>query len=268
MLRSVGALISGSLSDRYVVYSSLLKHFDVAVLLILITSYGRKYIMVVNLCLFIVFELASGFCNSLSPFLAVRALYGICMGGLLAPAAATALEDLPYEARGFFSGLFQQGYAVGYLLAALFFRALVPTTSHGWRSLFWFGACPPVLIIAWRLYLPETNYYQVLKAEREARHAQDDHADSVTGKTGSLRAFLKDANQAFRKNWVLFVYMVSSLQESCQSVEMLCSSHKHTEPMLKSKQVILMSGMNSVSHGSQDLFPTFLSDQARMGDTM
>jgi hypothetical protein len=36
--------------------------------------------MVANLFLFIVLELASGFCNSLSPFLAVRALYGICMG--------------------------------------------------------------------------------------------------------------------------------------------------------------------------------------------
>ena len=129
--------------------------------------------------------------------------------GLLAPAAATALEDLPYEARGIASGLFQQGYAVGYLLAAIFFRALVPTTTHGWRSLFWFGACPPVLIIAWRLYLPETNYYQVLKAEREARHAQADHADGGTAKrAGSLRAFLRDFNKAFRENWFLFVYMV------------------------------------------------------------
>jgi len=75
MLRSVGALISGSLSDRY----------------------GRKYLMVGNLFLFIILELASGFCNSLGPFLAVRALYGICMGGLLGPAASTALEDLPYD---------------------------------------------------------------------------------------------------------------------------------------------------------------------------
>lgn len=180
--------------------------------------------MIANLFLFIVFELASGFCNSLSPFLAVRALYGICMGvsslqgqainwltiqkGLLAPAAATALEDLPYEARGLFSGLFQQGYAVGYLLAAIFFRALVPTTSHGWRSLFWFGSAPPVLIIIWRLYLPETNYYQVLKAEREARHAEERRDSTFANKAGSLRAFLKDANQAYRKNWVLFVYMV------------------------------------------------------------
>lgn len=46
------------------------------------------------------------------------------MLGLFGPAAATALEDLPYDARGFLSGLFQQGYAVGYLLASVFYRAV------------------------------------------------------------------------------------------------------------------------------------------------
>lgn len=96
--------------------------------------------MVACLSAFIVLELASGFCNDLPQLLGVRALYGLAMGGLLGPAASTALEDLPYDARGILSGLFQQGYAVGYLLAAIFYRALVPTTSHGWRSLFWFGS--------------------------------------------------------------------------------------------------------------------------------
>jgi MFS transporter, SHS family, lactate transporter len=102
MLRSVGALIFGALSDRY----------------------GRKWPMIINLALFIVLELGSGFCNTLSEFLAVRSLYGIAMGGLFGPAAATALEDLPYDARGVLSGLFEQGYATGYLLASIFYRAV------------------------------------------------------------------------------------------------------------------------------------------------
>lgn len=59
MLRSVGALVFGFLSDRY----------------------GRKYPMIINLFLFVILELASGFCNTLSQFLAVRSLYGIAMGG-------------------------------------------------------------------------------------------------------------------------------------------------------------------------------------------
>ncbi|KAK5134195.1 hypothetical protein LTR08_006855 [Meristemomyces frigidus] len=217
MLRSVGALISGSVSDRY----------------------GRKYVMIANLCLFIVLELASGFTNNLSQLLAVRALYGIAMGGLLGPAAATALEDLPYDARGILSGLFQQGYAVGYLLAAVFYRALVPNTPHGWRSLFWFGAGPPVFIIIWRWCLPETNHFLVMKAEREERELQKaTAAGSTHDNTNNLRAFAKDANKAMRQNWVLFAYMV-----------------------------VMMTGYNSVSHGSQDLFPTYLKNQVYKGPT-
>ncbi|KAJ5153356.1 uncharacterized protein N7482_009834 [Penicillium canariense] len=213
MLRSVGAIIFGILADRY----------------------GRKWPMIVNLFLFIVLELCSGFCNTLPQFLGVRSLYGIAMGGLFGPAAATALEDLPYEARGLLSGLFEMGYATGYLLAAAFYRALVPTTSHGWRSLFWFGAGPPILIILFRWSLPETNHFQVMKAEREARAnaTGDGHAQTM-----GLRIFLRDAGRAFRDNWVLFVYLV-----------------------------VLMTGFNSCSHGSQDFYPTFLKDQVGMDAT-
>lgn len=108
MLRSVGALIFGIVSDRY----------------------GRKWPMVICLVLFIILELASGFAQNLKQFLAVRSLYGIAMGGLFGPAAATALEDLPYDARGLLSGLFEQGYAMGYLLAAIFYRAVSAMTCR------------------------------------------------------------------------------------------------------------------------------------------
>lgn len=230
MLRSVGALITGFFADRY----------------------GRKWPMIVNLGLFIVLELGSGFCQNLQQFLAVRSLYGIAMGGeasfevyvahlcshavgLFGPAAATALEDLSYDARGILSGFFEMGYAVGYLLAAAFYRALVPTTTHGWRSLFWFGAAPPVLIIAFRMMLPETNYFQVLKAEREARY-RNQHGEGVG--TPGFRAFLKDTGRSLKENWVIFIYLV-----------------------------VLMSGFNACSHGSQDFYPTFLKSQVGMGAT-
>ncbi|CAG8097883.1 unnamed protein product [Penicillium salamii] len=213
MLRSVGAIIFGVLADRY----------------------GRKWPMITNLFLFIILELCSGFCQTLPQFLGVRALYGIAMGGLSGPAAATALEDLPYEARGLLSGLFEMGYATGYLLAAAFYRALVPTTTHGWRSLFWFGAGPPLLIIIFRWYLPETNHFQVMKAEREARA---NAASGDSARAMGLRAFLRDAGRALRENWVLFIYLV-----------------------------VLMTGFNSCSHGSQDFYPTFLKDQVGMDAT-
>jgi MFS transporter, SHS family, lactate transporter len=111
MLRSVGAIIFGILADRY----------------------GRKWPFVVNNILFIVLELGTGFCSTYESFLGVRALFGIAMGGLYGNAAATALEDCPPEARGIISGMLQQGYAFGYLLATVFARGLVNTTSHGWR---------------------------------------------------------------------------------------------------------------------------------------
>lgn len=89
-------------------------------------------------------------------------------------------------------------------------RALVPTTEPepGWRSLFFFGACPPVLIIIWRWLLPETNYFQVLKAEREEKEAQKaQSAAHGEKKSGALKAFLKDSGSAMKANWFLFAYM-------------------------------------------------------------
>ncbi|KAI7236278.1 sugar transporter family protein [Hortaea werneckii] len=189
---------------------------------------------------FIILELCTAFTQDLPSFLGVRALYGIAMGGLLGPAASSALEDLPYDARGILSGLFIQGYATGYLLGAIFYRALVPTTEPypGWRSLFYFGAVPPVFIILWRWYLPETNYFQVLKAERETKEAEKAAAAQQGEKTSSLKAFLKDSAAAMKANWFLFVYMV-----------------------------VLMAGFNSISHGTQDFYPTFLKDQLGFGAT-
>lgn len=126
------------------------------------------------------------------------------------------------------------GYAVGYLLAAAFYRALVPTTPHGWRSLFWFGAGAPVPVVALRLMLPETNHFQVMKAEREARAREE----CSEGRGYGFRSFAKDSGRALRDNWFLFIYMV-----------------------------VVMAGFNACSHGSQDFYPTFLKDQLGISKT-
>lgn len=131
---------------------------------------------------------------------------------------------------------------MGYLLAAIFYRALVPTTTHGWRSLFWFGAGPPVLIIAYRLCLPETNYFQILKAEREAEHKAKRialaHGELHEEKGSSIKAFLQSAGKSVKDNWFLLIYMF-----------------------------VLMTGYNSISHGSQDLFPTYMKDELLFNPT-
>ncbi|KAF2193104.1 sugar transporter family protein [Zopfia rhizophila CBS 207.26] len=197
MMRSVGSIIFGLAADRY----------------------GRKWPFIVNNILFIVLELATGFCNTYEQFLGVRALFGIAMGGLYGNAAATALEDCPEEARGIISGMLQQGYAFGYLLATVFSRAFVNTVGHGWRPLFWFGAGPPVLIILFRLLLPETQAYQERQRIREAT-------------PNAAKIFIAEGKVALKRHWLLLIYMV-----------------------------LLMAGFNFMAHGSQDLYPTMLTNQ-------
>jgi SHS family lactate transporter-like MFS transporter len=196
MLRAIGSTIFGIAADRY----------------------GRKWPFVVNNILFIVLELCTGFCQTFEQFMVVRALFGIAMGGVWGNAAATALEDAPPEARGIISGILQQGYAMGYLLAVVFSRILVDATSHGWRLLFWFGGIPPVFIILWRLQLPETKVYQ----ERERLRGTATNATST---------FVAEGKVVFKRNWMLLTYLV-----------------------------FFMAGMNFMSHGSQDLYPTLLKN--------
>lgn len=115
--------------------------------------------------------------------------------------------------------MLQQGYAFGYLLATVFARAFVNTVGHSWRPLFWFGAGPPVLIIIFRLCLPETQAYQERKRIREEEPS-------------AAALFVKEGKVALKKHWLLLIYMV-----------------------------LLMAGFNFMSHGSQDLYPTMLSNQ-------
>jgi MFS transporter, SHS family, lactate transporter len=201
MLRSVGAAIFGILGDRF----------------------GRKWPYIANLVLLIVLEMSTGFVQSFHQFLAVRALFGIAMGGMYGNASATALEDAPISARGILSGLLQEGYAFGYILAAVFNIAITGNQPHGWRALYWFGAGPPVLLILWRLYLPETDAFKAIQAERKAKGGE---YHSVA------KGFINQAVPVLKQHGFRLIYLV-----------------------------LLMAGFNFMSHGSQDLYPTFLERQ-------
>ena len=154
-------------------------------------------------------------------FLALRSLFGIGMGGIWGLASATALENLPVEARGLASGIMQQGYAVGYLIAALVNLYLVPSTS--WRSLFWTGAGISAFAAALRALLPESEVF--LRARREKQNTAEESTQSKT------RIFFHEVGQMLKKHWLLCIYAV-----------------------------LLMSGFNFLSHGSQDLYPTYLQE--------
>jgi SHS family lactate transporter-like MFS transporter len=153
-----------------------------------------------------VFELASAFAPSLKVFLLMRAFFGIAMGGEWGVGAALTFETLPAEGRGFFSGVLQEGYVVGYLLAALAYRTLFPMI--GWRGMFVLGALPAFLVIYIRTQVEESPAWLQGQVARESRDRQGEGILSHVG---------------------IFVFLI-----------------------------VLMFALNSFSHGTQDLYPTFL----------
>ena len=159
--------------------------------------YGRKWPLVANLIVICVFELAVSFVETFPAFLACRALFGIGMGGIWGLAASTALESLPVEARGLASGVLQQGYAVGYLLAACINLKLVPRAKAGWRSLFWCAAGVSGGAAIARALLPESQVFLRARAERV-----DNPGVSKT------RVFLRESKEMLKRHWLLCIYAV------------------------------------------------------------
>src|SRR5205809_3687600 len=99
-------------------------------------------------------ELLAAFSPNYAWLLIFRALYGIGMGGEWGLGASLAMETLPTAARGLFSGILQQGYAFGYLLAAVVYWIVFP--FFGWRGLFVAGALPALLVLYIRAQVPES----------------------------------------------------------------------------------------------------------------
>ncbi|WP_089408107.1 MFS transporter [Granulicella rosea] len=149
VMRPVGAFLFGTMAEKY----------------------GRRPTLMLNVVAFSIFELASAFMPGLHSFLICRALFGIAMGGEWGVASALALETLPAEGRGFFSGLLQEGYVTGNLLAALLFALLFPHL-HGvgvwapWRVMFMIGALPSLLAFYVRMHVKESPAWEESRAAR------------------------------------------------------------------------------------------------------
>jgi MFS transporter, SHS family, lactate transporter len=161
--------------------------------------YGRKWPLVINLILCAILQLGAGFVQTFHQFLAVRALFGVTMGGIWGLATATALENLPVELRGLASGVVQEGYAAGYLIAAVINLTLVPSVSAGWRSLFWTASGISLLAAVIRALLPESAVFLRVK-EFEKKHG-------LTS-TEKNKVFLKETKRMLAKHWLLCIYAI------------------------------------------------------------
>jgi MFS transporter, SHS family, lactate transporter len=139
-MRPVGAVIFGLLSDRY----------------------GRRKPLMANVIYFSLIELLCGFSPNYTFFLVMRALFGIGMGGEWGVGASLTMEAAPVRWRGILSGILQSGYSIGYLLAALAARFLLP--AWGWRPMFWIGALPALLALYIRMKVPESEAWKQNRA--------------------------------------------------------------------------------------------------------
>jgi SHS family lactate transporter-like MFS transporter len=135
-MRPVGALIFGTLADRY----------------------GRRRPLMAVVAYFSLIEVLSGLAPSYSIFLTLRLLYGIGMGGFWGVGASLTLESAPGRWRGLLSGLLQGGYPLGYLLAAVAARLILP--AWGWRAMFWAGLVPGIITMLVAYKSPESEAWK------------------------------------------------------------------------------------------------------------
>src|SRR6266700_1435829 len=182
--RPVGAFIFGLLADRY----------------------GRRLPLIIDLIFYSVVEVLSGLAPNYATFMVLRALFGIGMGGEWGVGASLAMEKVPPKLRGVLSGLLQEGYAAGYLLAAGCYFFVYP--RWGWRPMFFIGGLPALLAIYVRVHVKESEVWKKTRHESWGQHGR-----------------------GLASHWKLFIYIV-----------------------------LLMMMMNFVSHGTQDMYPTLLTE--------
>src|SRR5881398_863920 len=190
-MRHVGAFIFGLLGDRF----------------------GRRIPLMIAIVFYSLMELLTAFSPSYTWLLIFRALYGIGMGGEWGLGASLAMESLPADSRGLFSGILQQGYMFGYLFAAAVYGIVYPL--FGWRALFVVGALPALLVIYIRAKVPESPVWL---------------------RQRSTVNFWASLGDILKRHWLLFVYVI-----------------------------LLMTAFNALSHGTQDMYQTFLGEQRGLG---
>jgi MFS transporter, SHS family, lactate transporter len=180
--RPVGAFIFGYLADQF----------------------GRRGPLMLALVFYSVIELLSGLAPNYVTFLVLRALFGIGMGGEWGVGTSLAMEAAPRERRGLLSGLLQQGYAAGYLMAALCYLLVFP--RFGWRPLFFLGGLPALLALYVRFRVKESDVWKRTK-----------------------QANGRDFVRVVAIHWKLLLYIA-----------------------------LFMAGLQLTTHGTQDMYPTFL----------
>ena len=190
IMRPVGALLFGLWADRI----------------------GRRIPLMVDVAFYSVVGFLCAFAPNFTVLVILRVLYGIGMGGEWGLGAALAMEKIPAERRGFFSGLLQEGYSFGYLLATLASLLVLDALGLSWRWLFALSIIPALITLLIRTRVRESEVWEATQERMRVTRTR-------------LRDVLRTGPIIRR-----FVYLV-----------------------------LLMTAFNWMSHGTQDVYPTFLS---------
>ncbi len=135
-MRPIGAFLFGLMADKY----------------------GRRLPLMIDVIAFSVLSVASGLAPNFTTFLVLRALFGIAMGGEWGAGASLVMEKVSPKWRGLLSGVLQQGYTTGNLLASLAYFLIVP--YFGWRALFFVGGAPALLALFIRSKVKESEVWE------------------------------------------------------------------------------------------------------------
>jgi MFS transporter, SHS family, lactate transporter len=195
-MRPVGALLFGMWADRV----------------------GRRLPLMVDVIFYSVVGFLCAFAPNFTVLVILRLLYGIGMGGEWGLGAALAMEKVPTERRGFFSGLLQEGYAFGYLLASLASLVVINMLGLSWRWLFALSIIPALISLIVRYRVEESEVWEAAQ-------------DRLKLTSTKIRDVLREKAVVRR-----FFYLV-----------------------------LLMTAFNWMSHGTQDVYPTFLGATASHG---
>lgn len=189
-MRPVGALLFGLWADRV----------------------GRRVPLMVDVSFYSVIGFLCAFAPNFTVLVILRLLYGIGMGGEWGLGAALSMEKVPAERRGVFSGLLQEGYAFGYLLASVAALVVMNWLGLSWRWLFGLSIIPALISLIIRYRVKES---EVWEAAQDRMRLTKTRIRDVLGNPAIVRRF---------------VYLV-----------------------------LLMTAFNWMSHGTQDVYPTFLT---------
>lgn len=189
-MRPVGALLFGLWADRV----------------------GRRVPLMVDVSFYSVIGFLCAFAPNFTVLVILRLLYGIGMGGEWGLGAALSMEKVPAERRGVFSGLLQEGYAFGYLLASVAALVVMNWLGLSWRWLFGLSIIPALISLIIRYRVKES---EVWEAAQDRMRLTKTRIRDVLGNPAIVRRF---------------VYLV-----------------------------LLMTAFNWMSHGTQDVYQTFLT---------